>query len=475
METRKASKEINLKIYNEPDFLPRIRNHPEEGWEIKENKLYYKGFLVSENDDQTREILSAFQNDPSTIKSDPLKFYDLLMERGILGISRRRIARFLREEDEAGSLHQNTTKPGIQKPIKSSPWSRIQADLIQMTKLKKAGAGFRFQAMNDNSGYKFVLTIIDTFSRFAWAFPLKTKEAPLVHEKIEEVLFKYNFRKLQTDNGSEFKDPVWDSELKSKEVKHIYSTAYKARSNGAIQKFNSTLKNKIYRFLTNHNNTIWADHLDAFLENYNSSPQKTLGYRSPKKVIEDLLKDHPDEAMTEEIKKIKDKSDKYLISRNPKIPILSPGDLVRKFETNSTEVRGANPFVKGYKRTLGRDIYIVTKVKTYNDGRQRAKIMLKYSFVERSSNSSKYQIEKDEPEIWFYRNDLHLVNPKIEISQNSSEALIQDPESLLEMDLEDPEKLLAHARQSTNVVDRPDWHAQSSQRTRRAPRRFDDE
>ncbi|HVW99983.1 MAG TPA: hypothetical protein VHA52_06085, partial [Candidatus Babeliaceae bacterium] len=51
------------------------------------------------------------------------------------------------------------------------------ADLADMNSLKE-----------DNDGHRYLLTIIDAFSRYAWAVPIKTKEGDTVLKALQNVI-----------------------------------------------------------------------------------------------------------------------------------------------------------------------------------------------------------------------------------------------------------------------------------------------
>ena len=71
---------------------------------------------------------------------------------------------------------------------------QYQADLVDYSALKR-----------DNHSFTFLLTVIDIFSRFALAIPIKSKKGPHVATALEKA-FKVMKppRKLQTDMGKEF-------------------------------------------------------------------------------------------------------------------------------------------------------------------------------------------------------------------------------------------------------------------------------
>jgi len=57
-----------------------------------------------------------------------------------------------------------------------------------------------------NNGFKFILCIVDVFSKFAWAVPLKNKTAETVLSAVQNVIQKSKRKpkKFWVDQGSEF-------------------------------------------------------------------------------------------------------------------------------------------------------------------------------------------------------------------------------------------------------------------------------
>ena len=71
----------------------------------------------------------------------------------------------------------------------------MAADLVEMQKSSKW-----------NKGIKYLLMVIDVFSKYAWIKPLKDKKAESMSKAFDEI-FKKSKRKssmLWTDKGSEF-------------------------------------------------------------------------------------------------------------------------------------------------------------------------------------------------------------------------------------------------------------------------------
>ena len=71
-----------------------------------------------------------------------------------------------------------------------------QADLIDVQK-------YKYQ----NSHYKYIMTVIDCFSRYAWALPIKSKQAVNTQEAFKKIIEDSGRKpeKLVIDGGNEFK------------------------------------------------------------------------------------------------------------------------------------------------------------------------------------------------------------------------------------------------------------------------------
>lgn len=140
-----------------------------------------------------------------------------------------------------------------------------QADLCDMQQLAKY-----------NQGYRYIITVIDILSRHAWARPLKSKHGTDVAKALEDIFQEGRIpERLQTDEGTEFRNPHVRKVLDDYHVElfHVKS-AYKA---AIVERFNRTLKNKMWHHFTAKQTNVWHDKLDDFLHSYNHSVHRTIG------------------------------------------------------------------------------------------------------------------------------------------------------------------------------------------------------
>ena len=101
-----------------------------------------------------------------------------------------------------------------------------------------------------NKGIKYLLCVIDLFSRYAWVIPLKNKNGETIVEEFKKILDDSNRKpnKIWVDHGSEFYNNKCKSFLKENDIE-MYST-FNERKSVIAERFIKTLKNKIYKQMT---------------------------------------------------------------------------------------------------------------------------------------------------------------------------------------------------------------------------------
>ena len=115
---------------------------------------------------------------------------------------------------------------------------QYQADLVDYSKLKR-----------DNSGYTFVLSIIDCFSRLAFAIPIKRKTGEEVAAALRRALDHMGDpKKLHTDQGKEFYNRHVKQLLQECGMHH-FSTFQDVKAQ-IVERFNHTLREAILQYMT---------------------------------------------------------------------------------------------------------------------------------------------------------------------------------------------------------------------------------
>ena len=126
-----------------------------------------------------------------------------------------------------------------------------------------------------NDWNKYLLCVIDFFSKYAWVVPLKhKKETSLVNgfQKIISKVRKPN--KIWVDQGSEFYNNSFKDFLKMNNIE-MYSTCNEGKSVVA-ERFIRTLKNKIFKHMTAISKNVYFDVLDDIVNKYNNTVHRTI-------------------------------------------------------------------------------------------------------------------------------------------------------------------------------------------------------
>ena len=122
--------------------------------------------------------------------------------------------------------------------------------------------------VNDN--YKFLLTCIDVLSEYAWVIPLKNKTGQTLTDAFSKVITQRQPIHLQTDKGSQFKNKVFQSFLEDRKIK-FYTSENSDIKAAVVERFNRTLKNKMYRYFTYKGTRRYVDVLDDLVHSYNNT------------------------------------------------------------------------------------------------------------------------------------------------------------------------------------------------------------
>ena len=110
------------------------------------------------------------------------------------------------------------------------------------------------------SGHEYALMVICMLTGYVFYIPLKTKTAEEIVDKyLTYVAFVFgNSRKILSDNGTEFKNTLFEEVAKQLGVEHkIYSPVYRPQANGRIEGFYKFLKECIAKHLVQ--NLEWDD------------------------------------------------------------------------------------------------------------------------------------------------------------------------------------------------------------------------
>lgn len=162
-----------------------------------------------------------------------------------------------------------------------------QADLVEMGNYSV-----------HNNDFRYLLTLIDTFSKFAWVAPLKSKTSTDVAKAMEEI-FKLGRipKNLHTDDGKEFFNKLFKKLMEKYNINH-YST-YSVMKASIVERFNRTLKGMMWKEFSYNGSYHWIDLYKELVDRYNKKFHRTIKMppinvnSTNEKMLLDTVYNHP--------------------------------------------------------------------------------------------------------------------------------------------------------------------------------------
>lgn len=253
-------------------------------------------------------------------------------------VKRKTAAATLVKREVAAELHKPARRNYERRHTTVKGFKDLfQADIVEMQPYA-----------NKNSGYRYMLTVIDVFSKYAWAKPIKGKDAASVTKAMRDILdsqdgkFLKPPRYLQTDRGKEFYNATFQNMLKEYNIK-LYST-YSVKKAAVIERFNRTLKEKMWREFSISGSYRWIDDdvLPNLLREYNNRVHRTTGMKPNAITVADESK------LCDVYRKLKSKHVRGKVKFNV-------GDCVR-----ISKLKGI--FEKGYTANWSTELFTIDQV-----------------------------------------------------------------------------------------------------------------
>lgn len=167
------------------------------------------------------------------------KLYEIVKKEGKYDIGLNRIKKFLQNQ-HAFSLQKKVRRRGFKRRrvIVQGIDYQWEADLADVQNLSEF-----------NKGIKYLLVIVDVFSRFLWVRCLKDKKSQSVIDTFKDILDGPRHPKaIRTDRGTEFYNRYLKRYLKEKGIKICYALN-ETKANFA-ERYIQTLKKRLYRYFT---------------------------------------------------------------------------------------------------------------------------------------------------------------------------------------------------------------------------------
>ena len=273
----------------------------------------------------------------------------------------------------ADELHKPVTRKFQKRRVISNNVDDIwAADLVEMQKFSRW-----------NKGIRYLLMVIDVFSKYGWIRELKNKKAETVYEAFRDIIMKSNRKPkmLWTDKGSEFIGKYFRNYLGIKKIKPYYTENKEKAS--VVERWNRTIKEKLWKMFTLNNNTVYWDKIDKILDDYSNTYHTSI-------------KMTPVEASKQENR------DKVWYNLYGDLIYLKPGKTKFEIGDNVRISKNKRPvFDKGYTPNWTEEIFIIDNILSTKPITYKIKDLMgkeiKGSFYEKELQKTKqktFRIEK---------------------------------------------------------------------------------
>ena len=120
-----------------------------------------------------------------------------------------------------------------------------------------------------NRGVKYLLAIVDVFSKYGWLIPLKDKTGKSVALALETIFKERKPEKMCVDKGKEF----YNKDVK--DVIELYSTENEEKSS-VVERWIRTMKEKMWKYFTANSTNNFINVLLDLVREYNNTGHSSI-------------------------------------------------------------------------------------------------------------------------------------------------------------------------------------------------------
>ena len=276
MELQKADATLEVSWNNYAAGKVYKFKHASAQYLLQEELLYRK--YITDTDCLLQLVL------PSSLRSSVLKLAHDSIVGGHMGIARTRqrvlsdfywpsllrdVKLYCRSCDRCQRTIQKGKVPKVPVlavPSVSEPFEKVSVDIVGPI------------APTTQRGHRYLLTLVDSATRWPEAIPLKTITAVAVAEGLFDIFSRLGCPKLVlSDQGTQFMSSVMTEVFRLLGIKSIRTSPYHAQSNGMCERLNGTLKQMLRRVAAESPKN-WDRYVPAILWSYREVVQESTGF-----------------------------------------------------------------------------------------------------------------------------------------------------------------------------------------------------
>ena len=145
---------------------------------------------------------------------------------------------------------------------------------------------------SNNKGFRYIFIIIDNFSKYLWAIPLKNKYSQTITNEFSNILTESKRKpiKIESDRGSEFYNSIFQKFLKNKNIHHY--SRYTDKGPSIAERVIRTVRNLLKKLVFEKGKADWLSELPSVIKKYNNTihhSMKMTPIQASKKINEKII------------------------------------------------------------------------------------------------------------------------------------------------------------------------------------------
>ena len=120
-----------------------------------------------------------------------------------------------------------------------------------------------------NRVFKYLLAVIDVFSKYEWLIPLKDKTGKSVASALKTIFKERKPEKMWVDKGKEF----YNKDVK--DLIELYSTENEEKSS-VVERWIRTIKEKMWKYFSTKSTNVYLIQLSSLVKEYNNTRHSSI-------------------------------------------------------------------------------------------------------------------------------------------------------------------------------------------------------
>ena len=155
-------------------------------------------------------------------------------------------------------------------PVRNYPTNKITYNYIDEI-WSIDFADFSDYKTSNNKGFRYIFIVIDNYSKYLWAIPLKNKYSQTITNEFSNILIKSKRKpvKIGSDRGTEFYNSIFRNLLKSKSIQQY--SRYTDKGSSIAERVIRTIRNLLKKPVFEKGNANWLSELPSVVKKYNNT------------------------------------------------------------------------------------------------------------------------------------------------------------------------------------------------------------